>query len=29
MTNFFSKPEITPTDAQKQFAEIIKAAPKM
>ena len=29
MTNFFSKPEITPADAQKQFAEIIKAAPKM
>ena len=29
MTNFFSKPEITPADAQKQFADIIKAAPKM
>ena len=29
MTNFFSKPEMTPSDAQKQFAEIIKNAPKM
>ena len=29
MTNFFSKPEITPAVAQKQFADIIKAAPKM
>ena len=29
MTNFFSKPEMTTADAQKQFVEIIKNAPKM
>ena len=29
MSNFFSKPEMTPADAQKQFVEIIKNAPKM
>ena len=28
-TNFFSKPEMTPKDAQTKFVEIIKAAPKM
>jgi glucose/mannose transport system substrate-binding protein len=29
MTNFFSKPDMAPADAQKKFVEIIKAAPKM
>jgi glucose/mannose transport system substrate-binding protein len=29
MTNFFSKPDMAPADAQKQFVEIIKNAPKM
>jgi glucose/mannose transport system substrate-binding protein len=29
MTNFFSKPEMTTADAQAQFVEIIKNAPKM
>jgi glucose/mannose transport system substrate-binding protein len=28
-TNFFSKPEMSPKDAQAKFVEIIKAAPKM
>lgn len=29
MTNFFSKPDMSPADAQKKFVEIIKNAPKM
>ena len=29
MTNFFSKPEMTPKEAQAKFVDIIKAAPKM
>jgi glucose/mannose transport system substrate-binding protein len=29
MTNFFSKPDMKPADVQKQFVEVIKAAPKM
>jgi glucose/mannose transport system substrate-binding protein len=29
MTNFFSKPEVTPADVQKRFVDIIKSAPKL